>query len=208
MSLKAKICGLTRKQDVDVAIKAGADAIGFIWAPSPRRVDIDTAKELARDIPPFVSVVAVVRDPSLELMSQIIESKVFDAVQFHGCESVDFVSKCPLKTIKAIAVADEKDVLLVHLYEKEVNFMLFDTKLGKLFGGTGKSFNWQLIKNFRPHKPFILAGGIGPENLEDAIKHVDPDAVDTNSALEVAPGIKDKKKIYEFMKKIKSINNV
>jgi phosphoribosylanthranilate isomerase len=208
MSLKAKICGLTRKQDVDVAIKAGADAIGFILAPSPRRVDIDTAKELARDIPPFVSVVAVVSDPSSELMSQIIKSKVFDAVQFHGNESVDFISKCPLKTIKAIAIADEKDISLVRIYEKGANFMLFDTKLGKLFGGTGKTFNWQLIKNLRPRKPFILAGGIGPNNLEDAIKYVDPDAVDANSALEIAPGIKDEKKIYEFMKKIKSINNV
>jgi phosphoribosylanthranilate isomerase len=86
--------------------------------------------------------------------------------------------------------------------------MLFDTKLGKLFGGTGKTFNWQLIKNLRPQKPFILAGGIGPNNLEDAVKYVDPDAVDANSALEIAPGIKDEKKIYEFMKKIKSINNV
>jgi len=206
MSLRVKICGLTREVDVTAAVDAGADSVGFVLAPSPRRVSIDRAKKLALCVPPLVAVVAVVSDPPPELIDEIVKCKLFDLVQFHGNEDPSLISNCPLKSRKAIAVGSEEDLKLIPHYEDVANFILLDSKRGKLKGGTGTTFDWQLIKKFNFKKPFILAGGIGPENVEQAVKFLNPRAIDANSALEVSPGLKDETKIKELMKKIKELN--
>lgn len=203
--MRVKICGLTRKNDVEAALRAGVDAIGFILAQSPRKVDLDTAKKLACCIPPFVSVVAVVKNPTIEFLNEVIKSKIFDMVQFHGQEDPDLIYDCPLKTIKAIPVKDERDLQVISRYAHVANFFLFDAKAGSISGGTGKTFDWRIIKGLDPGKPFILAGGIGPENIEEAIEFVNPHAIDVNSAVESSPGIKDEKKIYELMDKLKKL---
>lgn len=206
MRLRVKICGLTRERDVTAAVMAGADAVGFVLAPSPRRVDVDRAKKLASSIPPLVAVVAVVSDPSFELMDEIMRSKAFDLIQFHGNEEPGFISNCPLRSIKAIAIEGEEDLKLISRYEEVANFIMLDAKRGKLRGGTGTTFNWQLIRNFNFKKPFILAGGIGPENVEQAVKLLSPSAIDVNSSLEVSPGVKDESKIVDLMKKVRKLN--
>ncbi|MBC7321669.1 MAG: phosphoribosylanthranilate isomerase [Acetomicrobium sp.] len=202
--MRVKICGLTRKNDVEAVLRAGADAIGFILAQSPRKVDLNTAKELACCIPPFVSVVAVVKNPTIEFLDEVIKSKIFDMVQFHGEEDPNLIYDCPLKTIKAIPLKDKKDLKAISRYAHVANFFLFDAKAGPLSGGTGKTFDWRIIKGLDPGKPFILAGGIGPENIEEAIEFVNPHAIDVNSAVESSPGIKDEKKIYGLMDKLKN----
>jgi phosphoribosylanthranilate isomerase len=203
--MRVKICGLTRKNDVEVALRAGADAIGFILAQSPRKVDLATAKKLACCVPPFVSVVAVVKNPTIEFLNEIIKTKIFDMVQFHGEEDPNLICDCPLKTIKAVPLKDKRDLKAISRYADVANYFLFDAKTGGLSGGTGKTFDWRIIKGLDPGKPFILAGGIGPENIEEAIVFVNPHAIDVNSAVESSPGIKDEKKIYELIDKLKKL---
>lgn len=202
--MRVKICGLTRKNDVEATLRAGVDAIGFILAQSPRKVDLDTAKKLACCIPPFVSVVAVVKNPTIEFLNEVIKSKIFDMIQFHGQEDPNLIYDCPLKTIKAIPLKDKKDLKAISRYAHVANFFLFDAKAGSISGGTGKTFDWRIIKGLDTGKPFILAGGIGPENIEEAIEFVNPHAIDVNSAVESSPGIKDEKKIYGLMEKLKN----
>lgn len=203
--IKVKICGIRREEDLKKAIELNFDAIGFILCKSKRQISLEEAIKLSKLTPPFLSLVAVVKDPSFEEIEKIIKSRAFTHIQFHGIESPELIEKIPLKTIKAIPIRDEKDLELANHYIEAVDMLLFDTKLGRETGGTGKAFNWSVLKKYSRKKPFILAGGIGIHNVREAIKETKPDVIDVNSSLEIAPGIKDQRKMEEFMKTIKAI---
>lgn len=207
LKTKIKICGMTNKQDITAAIKLNVDAIGFILAKSPRKIDLYQARKLIAELPPFISRVAVVVNPEMNELDNIISSKLFTHIQFHGSESLEMIKQVPLKTIKAISIADESDLKAINKYKDQVDYLLFDTKTKDKSGGTGKSFDWSLLSKREIDKDFILAGGLGKENIEQALKNVRPAAVDLNSQIEISPGKKDHILMRKVINKINNYNN-
>ena len=197
---RAKLCGLTRADDVRAAVALGFDALGFILVPqSPRRVTLEIVAALRPLVPPFVSVVAVVANAEGEELEAIVASRLFDALQFHGGEAPHVVASVPLRRIVAIAVAERGDLDRAKNYDVADAFLL-DTKRGGRSGGTGESFDWNVLRGFDFSRPIILAGGLGAENVRSAVEIVGPDAVDFNSRLESAPGVKDPERMKEAMR--------
>lgn len=194
---------MTKKQDMMMAIELGVNALGFILAKSPRQVDLETVYKLTAGLPPFVSTVGVVVNPSEKKLNKIIDSGLFDYIQFHGGEDPDLIAELSIKSIKAISISTQEDLDQIEKY-KDVDYLLFDTKTGSEKGGTGKSFDWSLIKNYELPKPYILAGGLGPDNILEALTKVKPAAIDLNSKVEISPGIKDRALLS---KTIAEINN-
>ena len=155
-------------------------------------------------MPPFVSRVAVVVDITLNELEEIQNSKLFDYIQFHGSEDISLIKKCNLKTIKAIKIENEKSLSDIALYQNFVDYILFDTKIENKIGGTGKAFEWNILKKVNITKPYILAGGIGPENVSQAIATLKPAAIDLNSKVEKSPGKKDINLIKQTLEIIKN----
>lgn len=202
--MKIKICGLTRKIDVDFCCKIGVDALGFILARSPRQISLNQARKLTNGIPPFISRVAVVVNPSFEKLGQIIESRFFDYIQFHGDEESDMIKEIPLRSIKAISIGEDIEEIKNKLDRYQVaDYFLFDTKSCSKRGGTGKVFDWSLIEKLGCNKPFIMAGGLEHGNIEDVLKNTEMSGVDLNSKLESSPGIKNHLLIKKTVLKIK-----
>lgn len=199
---RIKICGMTRKEDVDFAVSLGVDALGFILAESPRKIEVAEAVNLSEDLPPFISRVAVVVNPDQVLLDKIVESGVFDYIQFHGSEDISMLQSVPLKTIKAISISDSSDLREIEKYRSYADFLLFDTKIGSQTGGTGRAFDWSLLADLNLENKFILAGGLGPDNIELALKTLNPPAVDINSKIEISPGLKEHKLMEEVVSKI------
>jgi len=186
--VRVKVCGLTRKEDVAEAARLGADALGFILAPSRRKVSIEEAGRLAEGLPPFVTTVAVVVDPSEQNLREVVESGFFDAIQFHGSEVPERFRGVPVRTIKAFGLGDGVPENIDGY--ACADWFLFDAgRAGQ--GGTGRSFDWSLLEGKDFGKPFILAGGLGPENLAEALRRTGAAAVDLNSGIEAASGVKD-----------------
>ncbi len=202
--IQIKICGITRLKDALQAVKLGVNALGFILADSPRRVYLQDVRRITAFLPPFISRVAVVVNPADIELEEIVKSRLFDYIQFHGTEDPQIITHTPLKTIKAISIADRSDLEKISKYS-DSNYYLFDTKINNQSGGTGKTFNWQLLNNISINKPFILAGGLGPDNIISALKTVKPAAVDLNSRIEKYAGIKDHNLLAETILKIKKI---
>ena len=193
--MRVKVCGLTRREDVLLCNQLGVDALGFILAESPRQVEIRNVSLLTKGLPPFISKVAVTMNPERQLLKDISASRLFDYVQFHGSEDPQIIKALPLRTIKSISIGIETPIEKI---KDEMNkykcadYYLFDSKMGKIKGGTGKSFNWDIFEHLDIKKPFILAGGLGIDNISTALMKVNMAAVDLNSKLESSPGIKDK----------------
>jgi len=203
---KIKICGMTRREDIEISVSLGVDALGFILAESPRQVSLTQARKLTASLPPFIARVAVVVNSDQSRLEEIIASRIFTAIQFHGSEDPSIFKDIPLQTIKAISISDQSDLKAVTKYQGQADYLLFDTKVGSQTGGTGQSFNWDLLKTKEINQNYILAGGLGPANIKAALDRLQPAAVDLNSCLETAPGRKDPELIRETVDIIKSYN--
>jgi phosphoribosylanthranilate isomerase len=203
MSPALKLCGITRVEDALVAAECGYRYLGFNFVKGGKRcVDPSKALEIAKAVRvkyPAVEFVAVFQNASPEFVRQILAKVPVKILQFHGDESpeylAEFYKKKDLRVIKVFAVDENFDGALLRGFDSVSDFYLFDTKSGPLSGGTGKAFDWKLIP--QTEKPYYLAGGIGPENIREALAAVRPFALDLNSKLEVAPGIKDTGRIQE-----------
>ena len=190
---RVKVCGLTRREDVLLAADLGADALGFILAPSPRRVDLAALEVLVRDLPPSMLRVGVVADPAPEEREAIRASGLLQVLQFHGRESPGTLGTPGLGVWKALAVRGAEDLDRGGLYEEADLLVLDGGSPGR--GGTGVPFDWSLLRDRPLRRPFFLAGGLGPENLAEALERVRPDGVDLNGRVEREPGIKDPARI-------------
>jgi phosphoribosylanthranilate isomerase len=199
---KLKICGLTNQKDVSQA-DIGADAIGFIfYKKSPRYVDPELVKTIYSH--PFTKRVGVFVNHSKKEISDICEQCNIDLIQLHGDESAEFCSYFKGRVIKAIRIDDELSLSQIKPYVGIVEAVLLDTKTKSEYGGTGKSFNWDLAVKAKEYKiPIILSGGLTPNNIKEAIQKVQPSAVDLSSGVELEPGKKDYKKINEVMNNVK-----
>jgi phosphoribosylanthranilate isomerase len=204
MDVKVKICGITNVEDAVAAVEAGADLLGFMLAEqSPRQVTIETAREIARQLPPATFRVGVFVNPKVEQVMFSLRICDFGAVQFHGEETPQFCQQFGVTTIKAFRLRDQESLAPMAAYETD--FFLFDSYVAGQPGGTGETFNWQLaIAAKRFHKPFFLAGGLTPQNVTEAVREVEPYGVDVSTGVESAPGKKDHQKMRDFIAAVRA----
>lgn len=194
-----KICGITRREDAEVCVDAGADAIGLVfYSKSSRYVNLKQAKAIIRDLPSSLLIVSLVVDPDPLEVEIIIDTINPHLLQFHGQETSAFCESFQRPYIKAISMAKN----FLEWDKSQAKALLFDSASG----GSGQTFPWHLIQP-RPQKPIILAGGLTPDNVSDAIQQVKPYAVDVSSGVEKEPGIKDKDKIKAFVEAIRKGDN-
>jgi phosphoribosylanthranilate isomerase len=202
-----KICGITNLDDALAAVDAGADALGFnFYKPSPRYVTPETAAEIISQLPSTVLTVGVfVNEQSPRSVEELARRASVTAIQLHGDESPGYCSAIENRyVIKAIAAGADFD--LQHALDYDVDAILLDTKHDTLRGGTGRVFDWSIALEVRRAVPKLyLAGGLGIENIEDAINSVDPFAVDACSALEETPGKKNHVTMRAFVNAIRSV---
>lgn len=206
---EVKICGITTLEDARFASGALADYLGFIfYGESPRYVDPAKAGAIINWIEGPKKVGVFVNQP-LDDVNSIATQTGIDLVQLHGNESPEYCNLVDLPVIKAFHVSDGTSSVelrgRVEIYRECTEFFLFDTKTDSEWGGTGKTFNWNLIRDISGEHPFFLAGGLHAGNVEQAIKEVNPSVVDLSSGLEEAPGLKDFKKIEEFFDVMRDI---
>jgi len=200
MRTRVKICGITRVQDGVAAAAVGADAIGLVFYPnSPRYVEIEQAAEIASALPPFVTKVALFVNAPADEIELVVSQAPIDLIQFHGNESPDFCSAQGKPYIKAIRM---KAGVNLHqqreLYHQSCG-LLVDSYRAGVPGGTGESFNWSLIPADLSAE-IILAGGLTPANVADAIRAVHPWGVDVSGGVEAAKGIKDAQTIKQLIR--------
>ncbi len=207
MNTFIKICGITTKEQALEIASLGVNAIGFVFASSPRQVTPEEARCIISRMPPFVSTVGVFVDEEMEKISSIIDYCGIDFVQLHGSESPDFCRALAPRVIKAFRIRDEKELLKLPAYEPWVRGFLLDAWTSKAMGGTGTTFDWSIANRARTMvgKPIILAGGLNPDNVQDALTQAAPWGVDASSSLEEVPGIKDMEKVTEFVRKVKEV---
>jgi len=201
---RVKICGITRIEDGVAAAQAGADAIGLVFAPaSPRRVSAEQAADIAAALPPFVSCVALFVDPGAAQVRAVLKTFRPDLLQFHGDEPPDFCAAFGLPYLKAVRVRPGTDLLQYAALYAGARGLLLDAYHPDSHGGTGQRFDWDLIPRNLP-RPFILAGGLNPNNVAAAVRRVRPWAVDVSSGVEIAKGIKDAGLIARFIREVRN----
>jgi len=207
--MKVKICGITCYEDAAMALDLGADALGFNFYPSsPRYIDPAAARSIIRRLPPFATAVGLfVNVPQPGGLAETARLAGVQVIQLHGDESPDYCRKLadwPL--IKAFRIGP--DPLREDPEEFPVQAFLLDARNDALFGGTGRSFDWGLARNIKWTRPVILAGGLRPDNVRDAIRALSPYAVDVCSGVERVPGKKDAWKLIEFMNEVRNAENL
>jgi phosphoribosylanthranilate isomerase len=194
--VRVKVCGITNLDDALAAVNAGADALGFVFAPSPRRIDAQAAREIIEQLPPLVASVGVFVNQSPNEMATVKDFCGLDLVQFHGDESELLVSAWGRRAIKALSVDGDG-------YEGckayPLATLLLDACQPGARGGTGRTCDWEAAARISRERPVILAGGLNPENIRQAIAAVAPYGVDASSGLESKPGRKDHAKISDFI---------
>lgn len=199
--IRVKICGITRLEDAVAAVNTGAHALGFIfYEKSPRHISIQAAANICAALPPFVSKVGVFVNELEYTIEKAVADCGLDTLQFHGDEPPGFCQKFPTKSIKAFRIKSESDLSVLPDYD--VDAWLLDAFSEKEQGGTGKTFDWSLAVKAKSigNIPIILSGGLNPDNVQQAIKTVQPYGVDASSSLEESPGKKDHTKIQNFLK--------
>ncbi|WP_212936656.1 phosphoribosylanthranilate isomerase [Bacillus hominis] len=200
--MKVKICGITDVETAKSACEYGADAIGFVFAESKRKITSEKAKEIIQEIPANVLKVGVFVNESVEVIQKIAVECGLTHVQLHGDEDNHQIGRLNILSIKAVGVALEKDI--EHAKKYETDYLLFDSPKEKFHGGNGKTFSWELLAHMpnELREKTILAGGLNILNIEEAIRTVQPYMVDVSSGVETE-GKKDVEKIKKFIKKAK-----
>ena len=204
---RTKICGITNVEDAKTACYVGTDAIGFVFfGKSLRNVSIPQAVEIVKILPAFVTSTALFVNPTVDFVNEVIVKTKIDLLQFHGEESEEFCNQFSRPYIKAIRMTEETNLKKVFLDYSSAQSILFDTFVKGVAGGTGKSFNWQLLNEQAQQNikktPIILAGGLDETNVVEAIKIVKPWAVDVSGGVESKAGIKSPLKINNFIKAV------
>lgn len=201
MRTRVKICGITRRQDAEFAVKSGVDAIGLVfYEPSPRALTIEQAAAITAQLSPFVSVVGLFVNATTEEVRQTLEQIPLSLLQFHGDESAEFCEQFNMPYIKAIRMQSAADLIQASKDFSAASAFLLDSYQHGVPGGTGKTFDWSMITAV--NKPLILAGGLTTENVAEAIRQVSPYAVDVSGGVEESKGLKSNNKISAFMREV------
>ena len=204
MRTRIKICGITSVEDALAAARLGADAIGLVfYPPSPRYVEVEQAAEITAALPPFVTTVALFVNADEQTIADVVSRVRIDLIQFHGNECKDYCGMHQRPYIKAVRMSDDVDL------DKQLNDfsqargLLLDTYKAGVPGGTGEQFKWDRVPAHVADK-IILAGGLTPENVKDAVAQVHPYAVDVSGGVESVPGKKDTEKMARFIEAVRS----
>ena len=199
---KIKICGIKREDEVNILNQFPVTYAGFIFAKSKRQVTIEQCVKLSKKLNPEIQRVGVFVNEPLDSLMNIISECELDVVQLHGDETVDYIKKIPIDVWKTIPIKDKTSIAKIHVYDKHVCGILFETYHEKLKGGTGQSFDWNLLEDIKIDEvKIILAGGINPINAKEAIDIVKPDILDVNSGLEV-DGYKTLEQVKQLFKEL------
>jgi phosphoribosylanthranilate isomerase len=201
--IKVKICGITNLEDALTAIDAGADALGFVFHPkSPRHVFPEQAAAIIRHLPPFMQTVGLFVDEPLDMVNATVDQCGLDLVQLHGVEKPGYCDSVRRRVIKTFRVKDITS--LEPMRDYRVAAFLLDAWSPAAHGGTGQTFNWEIASCAAQSNRIILAGGLTPENVAEAVRNVRPYGVDVSSGVESGPGKKDSCRIFDFISNAKS----
>lgn len=201
MRTRVKICGFTRVEDAMAAASLGADAIGLVfYSPSPRHVNIEQAAAIAKSLPAFVSVVALFVDAEPAWIREVLTQVNIDCLQFHGDEPAEMCRLYAKPYIKAIRMRPDIDWVAIERHYHDAAGLLLDAYHPGIQGGTGSGFDWDMIPK-TSGLPIILAGGLSPDNAAEAVKRVRPYALDVSTGVEAGKGVKDVRKMAEFIRK-------
>lgn len=207
---KVKLCGFSTKETVDLAVKNGVNYVGFVFCErSKRNITPQKAQEISVDIPSKIKKVAVFVDLSDLELEQVVEHLKPDFLQIHDTDKnriSEIKKRFSLPIIKAFAVATADDIKNIDEYSDIAEYFLFDTKTDEA-GGSGKSFDWTILKNLKTNKEWFLSGGLNINNIDLALNVTNAKMIDLSSGIEETKGIKSPKLITEFMNKIHSLNN-
>ena len=201
--IPVKICGITSFADAQMVIDQGVSAIGFIfYEKSPRVISIEKAKNISSNISDSVHKVGVFVNNSSGFIEEVLSEVPLSSIQLHGDETPKFCRYFDVPVIKALRISNKKN--FQNLGEYQVKGLLFDSSSKGVYGGSGKTFNWSLLKHFSNEIPFILSGGLNPENVKSAVNQIFPSAIDVNSGVESSPGVKDLLRIKKLVKELSS----
>lgn len=207
MRTRVKICGITRKEDAALCVSEGVDAIGLVfYGPSPRAVTSEQAVEIVDSLSPFITTVGLFVDADKNEVNEVLAKVKLDYLQFHGSEGVAYCEQFDRPYIKAIRMAEDTNVEVLAREYKSASALLLDTYVADVPGGTGQSFNWERVPE-TCSKPIILAGGLSPVNVAEAITIAKPYAVDVSGGVEQSKGIKDAAKIEKFIHEVKNVDS-
>lgn len=197
---RVKICGITNSDDALFCAFSGADALGFVFADSKRKVEPEKVREIVELLPPFVTSVGVFMDQSIDFVIKAASVSKINVIQLHGDEDADFIEKLGMPVIKRIKIfgSHTKDYALNTAAGIKVCGYILDPGAGQ-----GIHFNWENFRNIPINKRIIIAGGLTPDNVREAVKIIRPYGVDVSSGVEKSPGIKDHKKIKKFITEVK-----
>ncbi len=202
--VKVKICGITNVDDAMAAVDFGADALGFVFVKkSPRYIHPKKAVLIIDKLPPFIQTVGVFANETIEHIEAAISMARIDMVQLHGDEPPD-MCKLTRRVIKAIRVKSLESLAPLRKYRRHVSGFLLDTYTPDKLGGTGMIFNWDIAAEAKQFGPIVLAGGLTPDNVAEAVRHVKPYGVDVSSGVELEKGKKDLRKLELFIERAKS----
>jgi len=208
--IRIKMCGTTNSDDAFAAVDAGVDGLGFIFVDnSPRNVHPDTVRSITQSLPPFISRVGVFVDRAIDEVVYLAQFCGLTHIQLHGKEQPEYcrvladLCGCPL--MKAFRVSQDSVAGDFSVYDDVVNGYLLDTYKKGVAGGTGEAFDWSIVESLSLKRPVILAGGLGPENIIQAVKTVKPFGVDINSGVEKEPGVKDHQKLRDLISKLRLV---
>ncbi len=202
--IRVKICGITNRDDALHAVEAGADALGFVFhAASPRGISPEEAAGIIASLPPFVQAVGLFVNADIDFVNETSDLCRLDIVQLHGDEPPDF---CDLVSRRVIKVFRVKNITsLDPMKEYRVAGYLLDAWSPGAYGGTGIAFNWEVAEIAKQYGPIILAGGLTPDNVRQAVERVNPFGVDVSSGVESSPGKKDPAKVQAFIRHAKGL---
>lgn len=202
--VRVKICGITNEDDAAAAINSGADALGFVFFKnSPRYISPEKATPIIRKLPSFIPAVGVFVNETIEVMEKIAGIARLDIVQLHGEEAPE-ICEISRRVMKVIRVKSLDSLALLNDYKNKVSAFLLDTYTPEALGGTGRIFNWDIAAEAKQFGKIVLAGGLTPENVSEAVRHVKPYAVDVSSGVELSKGKKDHAKMRLFIERAKS----
>ncbi len=199
---RIKICGITSLEDARLAVDLGADALGFVFAESPRQVTPDAVRQFIRQLPPLIATIGVFVDESIENVERIFHFCALSAVQLHGDEDTEYHRQLSIPWVQAIRVRDDRQLKMIK--SAGLPCMLLDTYDPQARGGTGKTFDWDIARRATEYTNVILSGGLYRRNIKQALTVVQPYAVDVSSGVEERPGRKDCKKLQQFINEVRT----
>jgi phosphoribosylanthranilate isomerase len=207
--MRIKICGICQPDQGVAIAELGVKTLGFICVPSsPRYVTAEKARQILEKLPPGIQTIGVFADASLETIEQVVLETGFTGIQLHGNESPEFCRAVKQafpnrEIIKALRIQSAESVQKASVYDPVVDALLLDAYHPQQLGGTGQTLPWESLKKFKPPCPWLLAGGLTPENVLTALGYLQPDGIDLSSGVERSPGDKDLNKVSQLLKTLK-----